>query len=123
VWLTDSSANNHMTANLGNLSLASPYPINEMIHTANGEGLTVSHIGHSTITSSLSPIKLNFVLCVPQLTQNLLSIHRLCLDNNYWFIFDAFYFWIEDKATEKIIYRGLRSNGLYPIHSFSPLNS
>jgi hypothetical protein len=112
-----------MTADLGNLSLASPYPINETIHTAKGEGLTVSHIGHSTITSSLSPIKLNFVLCVPQLIQNLLLIHRLCLDNNYWFIFDAFYFWIQDKATGKIIYRGLRSNGLYPIHSFSPLNS
>jgi hypothetical protein len=92
VWLTDSSATNHMTDDLGNLSLASPYPTNEMIHTANGEGLTVSHIGHSTITSSLSPIKLNYVLCVPQLTQNLLSVHRLCLDNNCWLIFDAFCF-------------------------------
>jgi hypothetical protein len=94
VWLTDSGATNHMTVDLGNLSLASPYPTNEMIHTANGEGLIVSHIGHSTITSSLSPIKLNSVLCVPQLTQNLLSVHRLCLDNNCWLVFDAFYFWI-----------------------------
>jgi hypothetical protein len=75
VWLTDSGAINYMAADLGNLSLASPYPTNEMIHTANGEGLTVSHIGDSTINSSLSLIKLNSVLCVPQLTQNLLSVH------------------------------------------------
>ncbi|XP_020421638.1 uncharacterized protein LOC109949783 [Prunus persica] len=38
VWLTDSGATNHMTADLTNLSLASPYPTNETIHTANGEG-------------------------------------------------------------------------------------
>ncbi|KAM2192741.1 hypothetical protein ACFX1Q_028394 [Malus domestica] len=38
VWLTDSGATNHMTADLTNLSLASPYPSNETIHTANGEG-------------------------------------------------------------------------------------
>jgi hypothetical protein len=49
VWLTDSGVINHMITDLGNLSLALSYRTNEMIHTANGEGLTVSHIGHSTI--------------------------------------------------------------------------
>jgi len=63
VWLTDSGATNHMTVDLANLSLASPYPSTETIHTANGEGLTVSHIGHSTLHSSISPIKLHSVLC------------------------------------------------------------
>ncbi|KAB2596893.1 hypothetical protein D8674_032343 [Pyrus ussuriensis x Pyrus communis] len=38
VWLTDSGANNHMTSELSNLSLATPYPANEVIQTANGEG-------------------------------------------------------------------------------------
>jgi len=123
-WLTDSGAtNHHMAADLGNLSLASPYPTNETIHTANGEGLTVSHNGHYTINSSISLVKLNYVLCVPQLTQNLLSVHRLCLGNNCWLIFDAFYFWVQDKVIWRIIYRGLCNNGLYPIHSFSPLYS
>ena len=74
VWLTNSGATNHMTADLGNLSLASPYPTNEMIHTTNGEGLIVSHFGHSTITSSLSPIKLNYVLCVHSLRISCQSI-------------------------------------------------
>ena len=103
VWLTDSGATNHMTADLANLSLASPYLSTETIHTANGEGLTVSHIGHSTLHSSISPIKLHFVLCVPQITQNLLSVHRLCLDNNCRLIFDALCFWIQDKAIGRIL--------------------
>ncbi|KAM1803515.1 hypothetical protein ACFX12_029489 [Malus domestica] len=38
VWLTDSGATNHMTNDLSNLSLASPYPHNETVQTANGEG-------------------------------------------------------------------------------------
>ncbi|KAM1224445.1 hypothetical protein ACFX2G_044300 [Malus domestica] len=35
VWFTDSEATNHMTADLSNLSLASPYPSNETIQSSN----------------------------------------------------------------------------------------
>jgi len=131
VWLTDSGAPNYMTTYLNNLTLASPYPTADIIQTANGEGLTVSHVGQSIINSSMSSLKLDSVLLVPQLTQldsvllvpqltqNLLLVHRLCLDNNCWLIFYAFCFWIQDKATRRILYRGLCSNSLYPIHAFS----
>ncbi|KAM1762795.1 hypothetical protein ACFX12_005393 [Malus domestica] len=119
VWITDSGATNHMTADFSNLSLASPYPTNEVIQTANGEGLHVSHIGNAVIKPSMHPIKLNSVLYVPKLSQNLLSVHKICLDNNCWLIFDAFCFWIQDKATGRILYKGLCSNGLYPISSLA----
>ncbi|KAM1026446.1 hypothetical protein ACFX2C_039460 [Malus domestica] len=119
VWLTDSGATTHMTADLNNLSLASPYPSNEVVQTANGEGLRVSHIGSSILNTSKNPITLNSILYVPKLTQNLLSVHKLCLDNNCWLIFDAFYFWIQDKVTGRIMYKAQCSNGLYPIHSLS----
>ncbi|KAB2616565.1 hypothetical protein D8674_023153 [Pyrus ussuriensis x Pyrus communis] len=36
IWLIDSRASSHMTADLSNLSLASPYPANETIQTASG---------------------------------------------------------------------------------------
>jgi hypothetical protein len=42
-----------MTADLSNLSLASPYPFNETIQTANGEGLQVSHIGNTMLQTSV----------------------------------------------------------------------
>ncbi|XP_050116687.1 uncharacterized protein LOC126594427 [Malus sylvestris] len=38
IWLTDSGATNHMTTDLSNLSLASSYPSNETVQTANGQG-------------------------------------------------------------------------------------
>ncbi|KAM1299644.1 hypothetical protein ACFX2H_010923 [Malus domestica] len=117
VWLTDSGANNHMTSELSNLSLATPYPANEVIQTANGEGLAISHIGSSLLTTPMHPIQLKSILYVPKLSQNLLYVHRICLDNNCWLIFDAFSFWIQDKATGMTLYKGLCNNGLYPIIS------
>ena len=115
VWLADSGATNHMSADLSNLSLVAPYPATDRVQTANGEGLLVSHVGTSIIPTSNAAIKLKSVLYVPQLTQNLLSVHRLCLDNNYRLIFDAFSFWIQDRAMGRIIYTGRCSNGLYPL--------
>ncbi|KAM1058752.1 hypothetical protein ACFX2B_023357 [Malus domestica] len=114
-WLTDSGASSHMTADLSNMSLASPYPADETIQTASGAGLSISHIGSSTLHTPLKPLQLNSVLCVPGLSQNLLSVHQLCLDNHCWLIYDAFCFWIQDKATGKILFQGKCSNGLYPI--------
>ncbi|KAM1004535.1 hypothetical protein ACFX2C_004724 [Malus domestica] len=116
VWLTDSGATSHMTADLNQLSLASPFPSNETIQTAGGgAGLSISHIGSSTLHTPFKPLHLNSVLYVPRLSQNLLSVHKLCLDNNCWLIYDAFCFWIQDKAIGRILFNGHCSNGLYPI--------
>lgn len=38
VWIADTGATNHMTADLSNLSLSSPYPAEDTVQTANGEG-------------------------------------------------------------------------------------
>ena len=104
-----------MTTDISKLSLASPYTTNETIQTASGAGLSISHIGSSTLHTPLKPLQLNSILYVPSLSQNLLSVHRLCLDNNCWLIYDAFCFWIQDKATGRILFQGRCSNGLYPI--------
>lgn len=58
-----------MTADLNNLFLASPYPNNEVVQTTNGEGLRVSHISISILTTPVNSIKLNSILYVPKLTQ------------------------------------------------------
>ena len=117
VWITDTGATNHMTVDLSNLSLSSPYPAEDTVHTANGEGLSVSHVGSAIIPTYAKPLHLKSVLCVPKLTQNLLFVHRVCLDNNCRVIFYAFFFWIQDIAIGRILYKGLCSNGLYPLPS------
>ncbi|KAB2610481.1 hypothetical protein D8674_018513 [Pyrus ussuriensis x Pyrus communis] len=75
-WLTDSGATNHLTT----------------IQTVNGAGLSISHTSSSVIHTPTQNLKLNSVLYVPRITQNLLSVHRICLDNNCWLIFLCFLF-------------------------------
>ncbi|KAM1692818.1 hypothetical protein ACFX2K_032389 [Malus domestica] len=62
LWLTDSEASSHMTADLTNLSLASSYPTNDTIQTTSRAGLSISHIGSSTLHTSFKPLQLNSVL-------------------------------------------------------------
>ena len=119
-----------MTSDLHNLSLATSLPVNDTVQTASGEGLLVSHVGNSMLSSPSATIPLKSVLYVPHLKQNLMSVHRLCLDNNYRLIFDALCFWIQDKATGRLIFRGYSSDGLYPLpfastssSGLSPLSS
>lgn len=60
VWLTDSGATNHMTVKLHNLPLATPFPSNEMIQTASGEGLQVSHMGLSILQTPSHKFEVKF---------------------------------------------------------------
>ena len=81
--------------------------------------MSITQIGNSFIPTSSKRLQLNYALYVPKLTQNLLSVHHICLDNNCYMIFYTLHFWIQDKATGRIVYEGNCSNGLYPFH-FSP---
>lgn len=44
--------------------------------------MNIHHIGHSSLQTPVQSLQLNNVLHIPQVTRNLLSIHRLANDNN-----------------------------------------
>jgi hypothetical protein len=54
----------------------------DQVHTTNGAGMMIKHIGQSTIFTPTRHIFLNNVLHVPQATRNLASVHRLTTNNN-----------------------------------------
>ena len=60
---------------------------------------------------------------MPNLASNLLSVHKLCLQNNAFCYFDAHKFFIQDLPTGKILYAGLSKDGVYLISSNSNLSS
>lgn len=47
-WFPDSRAINHVTNELGNLSISSEYTWNGKIHRGNATGLPIFHIGHTS---------------------------------------------------------------------------
>lgn len=59
---------------------------------------------------------------MPDLSTNLISVSRCCLDNNCIFVFDADWFSIQDKDSGQTLYRGKSKDGLYPIVAYSLSN-
>ena len=67
--------------------------------------------------------RLHNILRVPDLASNLLSVHKLCLQNDAFCYFDTHKFLIQDLLSGKILYKGLSKDGVYPIPSPSTLSS
>ncbi|KAM2408029.1 hypothetical protein ACFX1X_027124 [Malus domestica] len=115
-WVLDTGATHHMTAGLDHLTLITPFEGTDRITVGNGEGLPVANTGSGFLLTSSKHLTLQMVLHVPQLAASLLSVYRLCKDNHCYVILDEFGFWVQDKATKKILLRGKNSSsGLYYI--------
>jgi histone deacetylase 1/2 len=87
----------------------------DKIQTANGSGMQIHHVGQSTIHNSSRPLQLRDVLHVPSVTRNLLSVPRFTRDNNVFFEFHPWYFFVKDRATREILLRGGVHGGLYRV--------
>ena len=83
-WLVDSGATHHITTDLNNLSLHQPYHGGDDVLIADGSSLDISHTGSTFLPSYTRDLKLNKVLCVPNIAKNLISVYRLCLTKFRW---------------------------------------
>ncbi|XP_050141048.1 uncharacterized protein LOC126616999 [Malus sylvestris] len=115
-WVLDTRATHHMTANLNNMNQVTAYNGDEKIVIRNGKGLDVKHIGSTNLFTSDHCLFLKNVLHVPHITVNLLSLKKLCHDNDCWFICDDTVFFIQDKATNVVLYQGRSDGELFTIH-------
>jgi histone deacetylase 1/2 len=116
----DSGATDHITGELEKLSFRDKYHGGQQVHAANGQGMEISHIGHSTLHSpSSSKIHLNNVLHVPHANKSLVSMNRLARDNHVFLEFHPDHFSIKEQVTKKTLLRGRSEGGLYPIKSSS----
>ena len=114
-WYVDSGATNHITGELEKVTVREKYHGQDQVHAANGEGMRISHIGNSVFKTPHKKIHLRRILHIPSASKNLLSVHRIALDNNVFLEFHPFFFLIKDQVTKKILYRGRCVRGLYPL--------
>jgi histone deacetylase 1/2 len=63
------------------------YKGKDQIHAANGQGMSISHVGHAIVKTPSKPLHLKNVLHVPNATKNLVSIHRFTRDNDVFIEF------------------------------------
>ena len=70
----------------------------------NGQELSVTHIGSSELCTSSHNFRLDGIFRVLDPASNLLSVHKLCFQNNAFYYFDSYRFFIQDLPTGKIQY-------------------
>jgi hypothetical protein len=78
----DSGAINHITSELEKVTIRDKYRGQEQIHTANGAGMKINHIGHSVIKTHTHNILLNNILHSQDASKNVLSVNRITIDNH-----------------------------------------
>jgi hypothetical protein len=78
----ETGATDHITGQLNKLHTQDNYKGHDQVHNASGTGMTIQHIGHSTLHTPHSSLQLRNILHVPSATKNLLSAHKIALDNN-----------------------------------------
>ena len=122
-WLTDTSAFDHITPDLSQLSLHQQPTAGETITVGNGQELPITHIGNGKLVTPFHNFNLNNILKVPQIATNLLSVHKLCLQNIVFYYFDAHQFSIKDLPTGKVLYKRLSKDVVYLIPPLASLSS
>jgi hypothetical protein len=104
---------------LSKLSTHDKYTGRDRVHTTNDTGMEISHIGHSILHTHDSSLHLNNILHVLHTSKNLLSVHKLTLDNDVFIEYHPFFFLIKDEVTQTTLFKEPCQDGLYPLVPFS----
>jgi hypothetical protein len=118
-WFSDTSANQYVTLDLATLAASEPYLGNDNLHVDDGKGLPISHIGHAKIYTPHRSFTLSNVLYVHTIMKCLLSVQKFYLDNNVYFEFHPFVFYVKDLNTNEVILSGQSKDGLYALSRYS----
>jgi hypothetical protein len=116
-WLIDTGATDHLTTNMTNLNTHIPYKGTDQVAVGNGQSIPINNFGTGQLCTKFHNFRLQNLLHSSKISLNLLSVHKLCKDNNCSCYFDSNKFLIQDLPSGKVLYKGLSENGLYPIHT------
>lgn len=105
-WLLGSGATNHITSDLEELAVRERYHGGEQIHAAGGSSMQILLLKNESVYTSHRNLSLKNVLHVPQTTEDLISVHRLSLDNNVYLEFHPWHFEIKDQDTKNVLLKG-----------------
>lgn len=113
-WYIDSGASRHMTANRNWLSNVKNSPIAE-ITAANNSKMAVSACGSVALRVDSGNIEIKNVLCVPELTNNLLSVAQI-VENGNTVVFDRNGCSVYNEEDDLIVQAKV-SNGVYKLEN------
>ena len=119
-WYPDTGASHHVTHELANLNLRpDEYQGTDQIRVGNGTSLPIKHIGTTQLSTSTTTFRLNNVLHVLDISNNLHSVHKFTNDTHTLMEFHPSLFRVKDLATRRLLLHGPSKHGLYPFPPFS----
>ena len=89
------------------------YQGTKQLQIGNGSGLFIQSTGSSSIYSRSIPLKLQNILHVPAIKNNLLSIYQLTNDNYVYVEFHVDHCIIKEEGTGRPLLKGTVRDGLY----------
>jgi hypothetical protein len=118
-WYLDTGATHYVTHDLANLNLrANEYQGSDHIRVGNGTRLPIKHIGTTQISTPTTTFRLNNVLHVLDISNNLLSVHKFTNDTRTLMEFHPSLFRVKDLATRHLLLQGRVSMGCIPSHHY-----
>jgi protocatechuate 3,4-dioxygenase beta subunit len=66
-------------------------------------GLSISHVGHSSISGLNRPLYLNHILYAPKINKHLISDRKLAIDNDAYVELHPNCFLVKDRATRQLL--------------------
>jgi hypothetical protein len=113
-WYNDMGSTHHLTNDLSNLNIrADEYIGTDQIKVGNGQGLHISHIGLASIPFHNQNFSLKFLLHVPKIQKNLISVKKFTRDNHVFIEFHPTCFRVKDLKSGRLLLQRSSKGGLY----------
>jgi hypothetical protein len=93
----------------------------DQLKVGNDQGLHILHSGTATLSSSHHNFRLSFLLHLPQINKNLISVNQFTHDNGVFVEFHPNCYFVKGLRSRKLLFRGLSRNEIYqlPFSHFS----
>ena len=100
-WLFDSGASHHVTFDLSNISIHTPYDNSNDIVISDGTSFRTTHSSSTSLFTLSHIFYLNNVPCVPTMKNNIIFISQFCKSYNASITFSTFTFHVKDLRMGK----------------------
>ena len=87
---------------------------------SNGKNIDISHVGHVHFSTAIKPVHLKNVLHTPKIAKQLISVTKICCDNQAYVEFFPTHFLVKDQLSKKVLLQGNLENGLYKLNPLDP---
>jgi hypothetical protein len=106
-----------LVSELDKLMIHDKYHGGDQVHTPNGSGMKINHVGHGILHSPTSNLHLKYILHVLQTNKSLVYVNRFTRDNGVFLEFHPNHFCVKEQSTRKTLLKGRCECGLYPVKS------